>query len=447
MVMDILRYWRCFGFCCLFTIVVNTQAATYDASKINSLGVWAAGSSIPSWLSTANALGSFAGKWGSVITIGATIAGALLQDYQTPPNQLTLLPKKNTTPQSLPGWSNPDSPPSTSSVTILYTASCQGAVSSVFPDTTCQSCNYPAGTSYDHSTTNTCYYRNNTTGGVGPYTSVQTSNTCPAGYILNTGTCTLSQPAQVQWPSDGSPSYYPDPDTGTIKESPRDPDNQNGNWSSWPGKDQQTYSRSGTDPVGNPTSETVTVTGGSNPTTTIEQSQQGVAPDGGPGVQKQTITYNSNGIVTSVTNQFFYNSTLSNIAPVSSQPTNNPNMDTSDLAKENTLHQTNNKLDSINNKLAVDTQTAYPTIPGAKTFQETTEDFITTLKSGSFAQITNWNLSSSETCPTWSAFIPYIDYEAEITQFCDMEPYIKPPIQIVMTFVWLYIAFRYIIMA
>ena len=418
------------------------HAVTLNGTKINSVGTWAAGAAVPQWLAVANTIGGFASKWGGALSIGATLAAAVLSDYQNPPQTLTLLPRRNVkTGQLGSGWSDADTPPATASKTGQCSNSgAVGAVASGQGDTA-SSCFYslkaafeaanPGFTMeaqdvqdnyvgwYEKRDSDGCYYYYGYGYCLGQATlfTMNMSWTCPTGYALVNNVCTLNEPAlsqrtnsnAAQWQADGSPSYYADSGTNTFKSHYRDPDNVGNTWA---GTGTASTSRTGTDPVGNPTKETVILDSTGN--TTITQDQQGVTSDGAQAVNRNSMTYNSAGVVTSVTNQTFYNSTINNMQ---SSPT-----DVSALAKDATLQQTNTKLDQINQKLTKDS-TPLPEIPESKSFRESTDDFVNTIKAGPLAGLIGMNLSDGGDCPTWTVSIGFLHQDYDITQFCDMAPY------------------------
>ena len=481
-----LKYLLFIFFSSLYFYSTPSLSATLDAVKINSLGVYAAGSAIPRWLGVANVVGAFAGKWNPYIAIGSTIIAAALSDYQDPPNQLTLFPRSLSGITTPDGWSGPNNPPSTSATTTTNKYCINST--NCYTDTMayckalaqcCASSAYLNSPYFIFVENNKCMvgypgYPSSSFGNLNPVLET----TCPSGYQLVSGSCVLSEGATWgynQWTRDQMASVYPDPVTHTWANHPRDPDNAS-NPALGVGTD--TISRSGYDSVGNPTNETSKIN--SDGSTTITRDQQGVDSSGSTAVQRDSITYNIDGRVTNVSTQTFTNSPITNI-----NTSNPPSVDVSALAKDATLQETNNKLGTINttltqsntkldesnsklsdikstltetnskigetniklgeikNKLDKD-ESNFSDIPQVRTISESLSLVFNAIRN-KFIPPTFQD--SASTCPVWQTHIPYLNVTFVVDELCVWEPDLKPIISSVMLAVWCFLGIKILLSA
>lgn len=150
---------------------------------------------------------------------------------------------------------------------------------------------------------------------------------CPAGYMPGGAGCTLISVSEVQYPSDGKPSYnikFGGDGVPYLSPDPRDPD---------VAVDPPVLEQTGHDQYGNPASERVTANkqGG----ITVVRETQSEHPDTHtPMTQRDVLATDSFGTVTQATSTI-YSTEITNVAN---------DIDTSALAQESTLQQINNKL-------------------------------------------------------------------------------------------------------
>jgi len=121
--------------------------------------------------------------------------------------------------------------------------------------------------------------------------------TCPTGYALSQGYCTIIDPTAVKWPADGVPTYVPTLDGTGLQADPRDPDAipQTPSPAEILNPSQQYH----TDPYGNPTSTTITPQSG-----------------GGYKIDQRVQTTNNNQTTTTINNLTINN--LGNVTNISS---------------------------------------------------------------------------------------------------------------------------------
>lgn len=163
---------------------------------------------------------------------------------------------------------------------------------------------------------------------------LQYAVTCPNGYVQNAANgCDVLNPASIQWPSDGIPSYIPDPTLNRLIPMDRDPDNTGL-------QPIPEYSRAGQDPMGNPTKETIRP----NSAHGIDYQRDVETQDpqtGLPKVVRYQFSTDSSGQVISNTVNEFTNTTLNN--------TTTTNIDTSKLNQESTQLRIKDLLDPKTN--------------------------------------------------------------------------------------------------
>lgn len=176
--------------------------------------------------------------------------------------------------------------------------------------------------------------------GTGASTTCSVSPTCPTGYSMSQGYCTVIDPWSVKWPADGIPTLQPAPDGTGFVPDPRDPDTVPANPTSTeiqnPSKDYHQ------DQYGNPTSTSI-------------QPQ----PGGGYKIDQRVQTTNNNQTTTTINNITINNlGSVTNISsttvpgPIeSASPTATPASPNiqfpTDYNRENTQLAVKSKLDEI----------------------------------------------------------------------------------------------------
>ncbi len=130
---------------------------------------------------------------------------------------------------------------------------------------------------------------------------------CSPGYTQNGSTCTLTQPSAAMYPSDGKASYKPV--NNVLTPNPRDPDNI--------GMPSGTITRRGTDTYNNPVVETIS-SNGTNGYKYSCDSESVNQTTSLPSVQSDQYTVNSSGQVTSSTSNTYNNTTLTTVNPTPS---------------------------------------------------------------------------------------------------------------------------------
>jgi hypothetical protein len=189
-------------------------------------------------------------------------------------------------------WSDPNTPPETSNTTWKRNST---AISD--PDADCKS-RWPDSSFNDLGTYGGC---SNQYG----YLDTSYTKSCSSGYILQSGTCTLNDPDSAKWPSDGKPTIMKDLNKKWQNVN-KDPDQLTDS-----GIGTDTITRSGTDPHGNPTQETIT----SNPdgsTTYTRKSETIDQTTGQPVTNTTNVQMDAQGNVTNITENNQNNTTLNN---------------------------------------------------------------------------------------------------------------------------------------
>jgi len=248
---------------------------------------------------TFQALGAFrANPYALAATVGVGLALTAIEISDTSGSKADFLPGSAANPPFTPaGWSTVETPPSTAPMGVSFSGAAP----------------------YYPSATQACSARCAATGkamtGVDGGGNCQCSGTgwgpsyaAPTGYgACVSGTCQLQTPSAVQWPSDGVPTYRPDPaGTGNWVPHPRDPDVLSGVTPSG-----GLTTREGKDQYGNPVREIVTVTPDKG--SDYERHTESPNPTTGlPKVQVDKIHSDQNGNVTSATTQTMENTKLAN---------------------------------------------------------------------------------------------------------------------------------------
>lgn len=354
----------------------------------------------------------------AAVTVGAMFAYMELSDNSA--QHVQVLTGAGTLPaQPKPdGWSTADSPPSTTAVVSLYRASTTASCCSAWTSGPTACANYDTqyvGQPWVPTIFQSDGCHRNTDGSLA--TGLYVTQGCQNGYTLSGSNCVISNPASVQWPSDGVPSYMPNPIGNGLVLNPRDPDSNNLT-------PPPNYSRLGVDGANNPVAEQVVP----NATHGIDYTRDTESVDqttGQPNVTRQKISTDSNGNVINRSEVVYNNSTVSNVN--TSNITNN----TTDLTA------TNLKLDT----LVAQTKTSdavLPTVPSVRSFTDSTNVVVNAFKSNLVLPTFN---DSGALCPTFDQYIPFINVTLHINAWCDLEPYIGPILDVAMTMFWLILGF------
>lgn len=295
-------------------------------------------------LPMAEILGGFAKKWSPYVAVGSFLYGLVLADNIGWGGKVNVVPSQTVAPTPL-GWADSETPPPTATTIIQYFVNASGLKAS--PQEACSAYSLtshsgtcPLAGNYAFG----CYNSSNILMACG-FSQAQ----CPPGYSGSTGTCLLSIPSLVQWPSDGKPTYYPGGSTPKVwTPHPRDTSDNTSN--PWSGSGQVNGQRIGTDEVGNPVQEDVIADpGGVGSGLKISQKTQGVTSTGDSRVNDQTLLLDGAGRVINVTSQTYDNSTISNI---NTNATPNDPVDTSNLATEATAQSIKDNTQRMDDKLA-----------------------------------------------------------------------------------------------
>jgi len=317
--------------------------------------------------------------------------------------------------QSPAGWSNSESPPTTSGKSTYYLSS----VNNTHWPTLDQACaaflanNTPSYTTYQINVPSAGYCQIKQPGGAVYNQFISTGTECQAGYTYSAPNCILSNPAVVKWPSDGKPTISPV--GGILTPNPRDPDNT-------PDLGAGPVHRIGTDQYNNPVEETIT----SNPANGIDYKRdtQSVNPQTGESlVQRDQYSTDSTGKITSSTSNVYNNSSISNVNMTATPQTT---VDTSSLATDATLTSTNTKLEAIKTDLEM-TKPPPAAVGSARTISESNQ----LVKAAIFSHLPSPTFSDTvPECPTFSAVIPYLNFTMTIDQYCTMDHLIRPVLNI-----------------
>ena len=315
-------------------------------------------------LTPATSFGALAGRYSPIIGIATAAAEACIET-----NCINMLTGQNAKPPPVPGWSDPATPPQTSGLEAFWSwyndgskkfssalSACASQTAAAYPDGPWVHAGvgetYACGSSIctqclaeympQPGRVETLYY-------------VQEGHDCPTGYQYVNNTCTLIPGSFVQWPSDGKPTFALDSNYNWIPH-PNDPDTINpatGQPYTPPPSVGSLYSH---DEHGNPTETTVTPQPGGGTKTT--QKTQGVNPSTGTtDVTVHETTTNNAGDVVNYTYQYHANTTLTDLGKQSKDLTL-----PDDYARENTLQNTNTKLQSILDEMKKPPE-APPSIP------------------------------------------------------------------------------------
>jgi hypothetical protein len=281
--------------------------------------------------------------WANGISIGILISRLLLED--TAGNNAIVRPGSNVPYPDVPGWADPNSPPS--SVLKCYQTG-GGTPCIATREQACKST--PAWASgywnYDSALSNDSQCRSTPSplgvqAGYSPNTVYGWASifvSCPAGYTAGSGDlCTLSNAPIVKWPADGVPTI--EPTASGWQGASRDPDPVTPGLISGPD-----LVRSGADAYGNPQREVWHNNG--DGTITGRQVTQGETSDGTSFVNEKGITIDNSGQVTNVTSTTTNNTTINNYTnPVPGAPIDLELPD--DYAREDTLQQIRDKMSDV----------------------------------------------------------------------------------------------------
>lgn len=261
-----------------------------------------------------------------------------------------------------------------------------------------------------------------------------------SGYKLVNGTYQLDEPAS---------GYFPWPDQPTSDVFV--PDSLGGGL--WSKSIRQTTALNPTNSIQGLPTQGVT---GVNPTSNqpaytslepladggikVRHTEQYQDASGNSTVKDMSFTTNSYGTVTNVTSNTYYNTSLESVVNNTASPNT---MDTTGLAQDATLQQTNSKLDDLKNSLKKDTS-SFPPISEIRSISDSLTHAYDAIKN-KFAPPTFTDVSAS--CPVWSASIPLVNITVTIDYHCAWETTVKPIIQAVMMLVWAALGVRVILSA
>lgn len=318
------------------------------------------------------------------------------------------------------GWSDPNTPPS---ATSLQTGYCYS--SSSFPNNNncsptystqqlaCDALAKAINSSYYGTYSSQCTIY---TGSGAAYStaSINTARPCPQGYTQSGTSCSLSNAAYALWPSDGKCTVARV--GNTFANNPRDPDCSGGNPYQLPSgtstssksSDGSSITSTGID------GSTVTVkinTDGTSTATYSKPDPNGTVTDsttinisaaGGGGTQG-TGGATGTAIVTG-TNTGTTPGT-GNLAGTGTGTS--PSLDTSSLAKDSTLQAVKTNTDSINNALTKTTITTHSATelyaPYNRTMSQALNDFVTHMESKPIyaSSVGFFSANPTGSCPTW----------------------------------------------
>jgi len=440
------------------TLGSSAFAITLDATKINTAGVYAAGSAVPTLLRTANAIGKLASKW--PVVIGMSIADAVIRDMAG--QEVHWLPsgvQPTATHYPVPaGWSSPNNPPAGVGTQVVYRVTLYGT-STLYENTSlqavaeaqCKAMGDSANGAPQHQMSLVSYSAQgiicagylygsySASWSAGGYSS---ATSCAAGYQLVSGSCVLNEGTTygyAQWPADGKGTLVNGGQwsgggaSGHWKDHVREPDADKVS------PPTGTFKRSGLDEYGNPTKEDLEPLpdGGVK----YRRFTQGEDSVGAPVTVKHEVVTNNAGDVTNNTYQYFANQTIETVyneegTPTAAQPVDLQLPD--DYARENTLQGTNEKLEQIKEQLEQD-DTAFPALSEAPEFSETLQAFysrLTTEGLGGALSNLQADVPAGE-CPvaSFEAWGQSFDFDAH----CLIWPQVAPLLATVMLVVWAWI--------
>lgn len=415
-------------------LCVNAQSAPLSATNIG--GMW---TTTPITTAATQALTGFRGAF-TPMNIGMAVGTyVIISTIGDGINTLRMQMGSNLPAAQLPavpGWTNPNSPPSTVTPITTNTYTIGSFTSSDLanvinqkaaeirtaqgcPGVPAQYCPQDGAYSIIDSSAYVIHFNWPNASVFGTkQVNITTSLSCPNGYTLSGASCVLSNSSAVQWPTDGVPTLQHN-GSAYVPHS-RDPDNAGQPASSSP------YTRTGTDQYQNPVKETLTpnVVGG----TDYRRDTQGVnSQTGEPLVQRDTFSTDQTGQVLATASVQFPNSTISN---VNTSTTTQSLVDVTALAKDATLNVTNTRLNEI--KTALQPQTfSQPSQAATRTFQQSTDlvkaAFTAKLPTVVFSDVV-------PDCPVFQAHIPFLDFDMVIDEFCTMDPLIRPILNIMSLF-------------
>lgn len=319
------------------------HAATLNATTIG--GMW---TTTPITTAATQALTGFRGAF-TPMNVGMVVGHyVIISTIGDGVNTLRAQMGSNLPAAQLPpvqGWSDPNTPPSTSVPTSLYTGVGWAATCSNVPSIigctidaykSASGCTSSCPTSGAFLTeTSTGYTLQLNPGSIS--SSGNKTSGCQSGYALVSGACNLSAPLSAQWPSDGIQSIKINPATNKFMYDPRDPDNagMTGEYSP--------FGRTGKDPYNNPLKESLTpnAAGGVD----YQRDTEGISPTTGePMVQRDKFSTDATGQVISKSSTQYGNSTINNVN-TSNVSTTGAQIDTSGLSQEATSQAILNRLD------------------------------------------------------------------------------------------------------
>jgi hypothetical protein len=283
--------------------------------------------------------------------------------------QITRFTPRDGVPVAPDGWAGPDSPPSSTGICYrsdpsfpyagcLSTGSVCSAYKTVLDSQRSAYAPHTLLSEFNGGTVYRCSFRDRLSNLMDLYGNMS----CPDGYRLSSNTCGLDNPSLVKWPSDNEVTYVRD-SSGRWNPHPRDTDtgmDTSDPMFSSATSDSPTITRSGQDSYGNPVTEQITRTpdGGMD----YKRFTESTDSQGNPFVQRDWFHNDANGTVTNTSSTIITNTTINNIVNNTTGEETisqaGSQIDTSNLAKEQTLQDvktrlgdTNNKLDTANNTL------------------------------------------------------------------------------------------------
>jgi hypothetical protein len=315
----------------IFFVAISTfatyqaTAVTINQTKLGPLYINSIGGKIVE-AAFSNSFRSALVPWVGTAMMVGEVAKAIKIDYDD--GRLDwLIPGRDNQPPAPSGWSDANTPPSSSDFQLIYTfqgktystknAAVDAAISwyntSYDPSNPIAICDYGTSISPDYWT------RSSSGSCINPTKrSISgVSNQCPSGYTLTNGACLLSNASIVKWPSDGIGTYQQD-SSGVFKPNSLDSDNTTSSL-----QDQAIFKQIGTDSNGNPVSLSYKTTpdGGLD----ITRRLQGVDANGNPNVSEEITHFNNLGHLTNIYNNTYNNTyitepTTSDPPPTSTSP-------------------------------------------------------------------------------------------------------------------------------
>lgn len=373
--------------------------------------------------------GAFFNPASAALTVGGAVAMWYIQDHAG--NLLQIVSGNQVDAPVPPGWVDPYTPPNLVDGTFgFYYNRPNPPV--FFPDNAsaaAYACSYTGGSLVFYSSTRAfCDYNGDGSFDGSEDLQQATVPQCVNGYSFNGSQCQLVDPSVVNWPSDGIPTLIQNASGTGFQNHPKDTDLGTGG-----------FPRTGVDPYGNPTVENISP----NPINGIDWQKltQSINPlTGAPNVQSIGVSTGPSGNVISSTYNVTNNSTINDI-------TNNTttNIDTSTLAQDATLQQTNAKLDKLDADLIKKDTTPYPALPQVRDFGASMDVVINKFKDK--IKIPELTGAAAATCPTFDRYIPFIQTTLTISAWCDLDGYIRPTLNAAFSVIWLLMGFYILLRA